>query len=1506
MENRLIVFVSSIIGELWNEREAVRETLESIPLTKPWVFEYTPASTDNLDESYLSKVRECDIFILLIAENISDPVKNEYRTAVEHSKPKLVFLKDVERSRPAQALVEQIDAKWDKFGDIQELRQKMGEAVVDELIKGYRRYRIRADEADKLARSISKVLRKGGAMHKVDLDFVEQILPPTPSDEIPRDPLVRRIAKGFNPECQKQMVIGGIQTGKTNLLAQFVRQHKDRCISCFITSSPLTQRQHAFLYTMCYQLSLILETSPPPENIGLEDLKSLFSTQSIRLANRAKLQRIQYYFVVDGLEQGLEGPEGDRIIDLFPLQTAPHSPYLLFSCRSDQVDKLAEDVKCPVREPMEFNRLETEAYLSGLGLSPGEIGEVDKKYHGVPGYLKIIKETKRSNPDFDLESAPAELDQLVGQQVRLVMETSRPFTIKALEILAASPASLPSKILAEMTQADESSLVEALQHSALVKYDPKHCRVEYSNDLVQESVKRRVGDRIQTIVQGLLNHVRENHPSEEFLLTLLFKETQDYEGLRKMLSESAIVTTVDVTGDISNVVRRMRLASEMAKQSEEIDDLIRWTLGIATAKSFVSHAVSSDEIRALLSIGESQDALSKAYAIPEISVKVRLLARAYASMKERGDRVPKSALDELAAMVEALDLDNLDKEMAQEIAVDLLPILPDPAISLLEKVIEESEKRSIIEIAIVGIEASLEERQDQEDVLPSAFKGREDLGYIAGLLSSWLDGMPLSKLMEMLKSIENTKAKEYMIRQWCRQNSENEEIVKAVDLWLDTVVGDINFVILLRGLRHMSEVVVQVPLAERHRLIDRLKVPGFTALDSPKEEWVRFHLNLAEALSEVNKEGARAEIRDVHRSINQSVMELDVKAFCLARLWATISKVCPDDSTWISEVEAQFEEAFHSLLDDSAEQLEPVLGTIQTLVEVDPICALTKALELNTYLRRREAVKVVLRTALRKRGEQNTAGFVENALEQLDKLERDSALDEITSKLNAREVALASPNLDVLRQYCGEIEDPALKAGALSDLAGLFRRMYPDDALEIMEQAIEAWRKEDDLRIRLSLGFNMVRSMAKLDLDRAKQLYTEVQELKFQPGSILAIGELGPIFRETLDLAIRGITIKDLTESDEAIQTLESLILRIPSQVVRVQLFARLAASAYRVGYPKCADDLVRTQVIHTIKQIHSELDRSTALGFSLPVIFEYDFSTAKDLSDKLPYPVRDGAWHSVVFWSLCHSFLGDHQFEPEYLRIENDHPGLQKAVSAAREIDYDVLLYSAIAAIASSVRVSFRSTLDLTQALDILQKLDDLASSKLPERSSKNIQHEGYLVLSEAIVHGARSYLYHKAKRKRGLSPKDMMNRWRQICMKAKGIPNTADRVFVMALVAPEMAQYYRDGAPARAVLEEAESQVMDIPTLTDRVNRLQTIANSWNSLGDKTQAEVVLEHAFTLASQLEGVSADDRLRMLVQAAYKLNPELADKLVSRLDTRLPGEIIHPTNVTLDVERLKK
>jgi len=157
MEARLLVFVSSLLRELTNERSIVGEAIEAIPVTQPWVFEYTPASADLLEESCLSKVQECDIFILLIAQSISAPVRREYETALAHDKPRLVFLKDVDRTPEAQAFIDQIDVKWSKFSTTDELQRQVQEAVTDELIKGYRRYRLKATEVGKLAEFMERL-----------------------------------------------------------------------------------------------------------------------------------------------------------------------------------------------------------------------------------------------------------------------------------------------------------------------------------------------------------------------------------------------------------------------------------------------------------------------------------------------------------------------------------------------------------------------------------------------------------------------------------------------------------------------------------------------------------------------------------------------------------------------------------------------------------------------------------------------------------------------------------------------------------------------------------------------------------------------------------------------------------------------------------------------------------------------------------------------------------------------------------------------------------------------------------------------------------------------------------------------------------------------------------------------------------------------------------------------------------------------------------------------------
>ena len=520
----------------------------------------------------------------------------------------------------------------------------------------------------------------------------------------------------------------------------------------------------------------------------------------------------------------------------------------------------------------------------------------------------------------------------------------------------------------------------------------------------------------------------------------------------------------------------------------------------------------------------------------------------------------------------------------------MFPILPQVAFALLEKATGHDQKRSVIEVAIKAIEDGVKESSQDA---AADIKHEVNLGYIAQILSSWLNGLPLSKLLEELRSVENTQAKEYIIRQWCRQNRENSEVTKAINLWLDVVIDDRDFVILLRSLRHISEVVVHVPLTDRRRLIARLRGPEINALDSPEEEWVRFHLSIAEGILEIDKKESITRTREVHQRICESAVDLDVKASCLSRLWVTVKKLYPEESEWISDIHVQFEEAFYPMLRGSAEQYEAAIGAILTLVEVDPMDALTLALELNMHFRRIKAVRKVLVLTLRKRSNQDLVEFIQEALSAFEKTHRDSVLVRVTSELNAREIKLALQNLETLLEYAYEIGDPTLKAQALSHLASLLHIASSDRAVVIMEEAIESWRKEEDLKLLLSVGSRLVQDVAKLDIDRAKLLYEEVQNLKFQPGSILAVGELGVIFNEILELAIRAVTRDDLEEGKQEIELLKEFIQRIPSSIIRTRLFAMLAASAYRVDRKEYADELVRTRIIQEIERMQPDFSFS-------------------------------------------------------------------------------------------------------------------------------------------------------------------------------------------------------------------------------------------------------------------------------------------------------------------------
>jgi hypothetical protein len=134
------VFISSImnrsIEDLLGEREAVRSAVEHFaPITTPWAFESEPASPKPLLDFYIDAVKSSDLFVLVVGQRVTKPVKDEFDTARDHGKPMLLFAKAASSREPdADQLLHSANVKYDTFINATELREKVRRALGNHLL----------------------------------------------------------------------------------------------------------------------------------------------------------------------------------------------------------------------------------------------------------------------------------------------------------------------------------------------------------------------------------------------------------------------------------------------------------------------------------------------------------------------------------------------------------------------------------------------------------------------------------------------------------------------------------------------------------------------------------------------------------------------------------------------------------------------------------------------------------------------------------------------------------------------------------------------------------------------------------------------------------------------------------------------------------------------------------------------------------------------------------------------------------------------------------------------------------------------------------------------------------------------------------------------------------------------------------------------------------------------------------------------------------------------------
>jgi len=1330
--------------------------------------------------------------------------------------------------------------------------------------------------------------------------------PPLITEQISRDHLVRKIASNFSDQCRCQLLEGDDGAGKTNTLAQFANQFCDVCISYFITDDPRTHDPFQYLLMTCRQMSEVLGRTLTDDVIEFEKLKSLFTSLCIRLGEEARKQRLIYYFVIDGIDRIAKVGEGNSIIDLFP-QTLPRSPYLLISSRTDNISLLPSWLDIHKKEQaLPFSVDETKKFLNNLGFSGEAIVEIHNKHNGNPGALNNIRQLKLTNPDFSLDAALTERERIIEQKVVNAWSQSNGVTQNSLIYLAYAPVSLPIPLICNLVGQQDYELLSNLRRTGLVQIDDRNQRILISRDTAAY-LRERNSDSTK-ILDELISCVRLSFPNETLLLTLLIAEAKDYDGLIYLLEPSQTIATIQNTSNgVATIFKRLHIASGLAKERGDTQDFLKWTLAIAIMKSYTSQAIDTKEIEALIAIGESKDAIRKAYAVPDLTNKIRLLARAYAAMEERDENISTQAKEELAELVNRLGISDLDTEVVQDLAVDLFPILPDRAVAILENLKVEENQKSVIDIAAQIILSNAKE-SDQRNSSSNTLSLRQGLSRHLNR-TQWLAGFSYSELLNSLESLHITKAKEQYIRQWCRHNKENDQLTSAMNLWLDIVVSDRTFVPSLIGLRQICELLPCVPSKERENMVRRLQVPRFTALDSPKEEWVRARLSIVQALYEIDSVNAVADLNLLYEELCSIELDLDVKTYCLACILSTVRKINTQAGFPINELETNFQRSLYLLLEGSADHFDHLYRTLHIMVDYDIEAAFLVAGELNTEIRRQRAAFTVIRAMLRKHGEKDISKLLSEGFAQIDDFEMPYMLEELVTELNIQEFKLHQSNLDFLLEYVTEMQNASLRSWSLMHLAELDYRNTKSANMDIIHKSVSSWRLEGDLKLKINMGFDLVGLLAKIEPTSAKGLLNEIRDIQVVPAYSLAFGNLGIMYAEILRIAIRSIKRQDSEVLRQNLDILIQSIVKIPAKHIQNELFSKLVSVMYRIGEKHLAEELVRTKVLASIKNMTIGTDYHKAIVECLPIIYEYDTHEARTLAQHLPPSAKDYAWFLTVLWTITQSYLGDiRNAIPDQISVPNDHPRIRRAFEAAQEISSDELLTRSVTVLANTISESYDGHIDLSQALLLLADIEQLIKQRLPD--TNNIKHDGYKVLSFANVHSSRSsvFLNTPQNSRRGLKPSIIEARWKEIESSARQIPNVADRVLVMAEVAKAMAKYFRKSSSNlhRNLLEDASQQISDIPTAIDRFERLDSVIESWQKLSDKSKAQLLIEQAIIAANQLEPMSADDRLSAIVQLAHNtIGADFASELISRFDlSRIPSNG-RSAQRTMTIEKLK-
>lgn len=1312
--------------------------------------------------------------------------------------------------------------------------------------------------------------------------------PDLPAPMIDRTNILETIDTMLQDGASTVVVDGPDGIGKTTLLAQFSMRHSRNAISLFITpGSTMAYDPEVVRADLCNQVNWLLDGAElePQEQVDA----SYFNMRLLALLRRAKNRAERFYFVVDGLDRVPEEHSDVRRIILGMMPWGYSAFRFLFSGHPNSFrDALPPNANFLPHHLPGFTVDEAISLLHEFELDRSTVAEIRQTFRGNPGQLATVRRILQAGVGID--ELPHELSDLLEVEWQGI---SRGLSAEELELIALIANDRPHRLndLCILFDTTESAIESLVSNTAVLTIHPISHEVRF----VAEPLRHYVRQRLQHLQPRIKDKIIERLMSQQtsgaahLLLPSYLEEAGRLPDLLDYLSPERFSQILESQASLVPVQQVANKGLKASQALGHVNHLVRFGINNSVIAGLSAANVWRSEIEALMALDDTESALALAQSATLYEDRLHLLTLIAVQKREVGLTPDEGLIDQIRQLYQLIH-HPVNEDRAFEIASALIQVEPELAIDLIERSanahgMDHGLDWAFAALSIAAHSAEQATKGDVADKLAGRINDPKlrQLSTGAALL---VNNSTASEVIAEIEKLDGTSTRLYILRQWILENRQQADAHFVVDYALRLAIRSTTYSLnakvmrdLASALPHLSDVAVAKTLVgivdgQIHEL-ERL---------GPTEDYVELQLLLAETESSYNIAAAQDRVDDVYLFI-ELLNDISVKAATMVQLSAALERIDPNKHfertqdklhTWAREQAAAY---VSELLAGTAHQTEALTSIVRTLAPLDITRTADIINEMNTVWRRDHCLHLAAISSVEGHLDGFDGAVVVSVLQRIeDKAMADDALVRVLRQLANKpdHIKATINNFTPLAHQVFSIKDAAKRcvaAASVLRIAYAGGRALPERLVERLLLTMDtSWEAIDVRWTKVDVGFIVTKDLARISMLDAAHRWLKDTELERRT-TVLDVEDSAKAYLFSVDLAIRafsGMLQRGVDEDD--IATLERLIDRVPSLGERATLWAQAALRCFAAN----KSDLGRNLVDQFVRPLWDSISpddgayRNRILIRIAPALYTSHQQTALDDIAHLPVTEdRDRAYYQVCQFIIRKHPTADpfeHRDRRGYSITYNDCRDL---ISILELIDADIILYGILVALVDSLLYGKnRDRISRAQRSDITRALDSLIASKLPRE--RHIQHEGYVIACKAEL----------LRLERASS-----ERWRMLIEEARDVPNVADRVFVLTLIAHALPN--KERILQRDLLLEAIDQTSGIPVLHDRLGRLEAIANKALAI-DKGQFSTIARQCFERAKQIASGTDDDNIstayRGIIDSAHRFDPEFAASMVSITD----------------------